>query len=265
MLCFAITYAFYKACEPFLSSGQILFFSNSCSFLLILPFALKGGLKTDKFPMIALRTLLGATASDLISLALSSVSLSEVVLLNNTAPLFVPFIVWACYRTPIKHSLWIGLIIGFAGIAIVLRPGIQEINWGLILSLFSGIASAGMLVAIRQIAHERFLKILFYYFLIFALVTSPSLLSPWSAPDPRIWIYLILAGATMVAAQVTLTGAMRIIPSHEVAPFIYTSVIFAGLIDWAVWNNKPGLISFVGMIVVIIGGLITLIRGAREK
>lgn len=268
MFWFATTYAFYKASEPFLSSGQILCFSNFFSWLLILPFVCKMGTKelaTHHFPMIALRTLLGVGSIYGISLALATVSLSEVLLLNNTAPFFVPFIVWIFYKTKIPHSLWVGLVIGFIGIFIVLRPGFTEIRSGQIFGLCSGIAAAAMLVAVRQIAHEPFLRIMFYYFLIFAAVMSPSLFSAWTFPPATIWLYLVLAGTSMICAQISLTGAMRYAAAHDAAPFLYTSVIFAGLIDWIVWKNKPGMISIVGMIIVCIGGIITMLKGTAKK
>jgi len=262
MFCFAVTYAFYKACEPFISNGQVLCFANFFSWIIILPFSLKNGVKflvTERFFMIVLRTLLGIAAIYSISLALKNNSLSEVILLNNTAPLFFPFIVWLCHRTKIPHSLWIGLTIGFIGVFIILSPGFEEINSGLFIALFSGLAAAGMLVAIRQIAHEPFLRILFYYFLIFWVLLTPSLIGGWPSVSLRIWLLLFLSGASMVGAQVTLTAAMRYATSHQLAPILYTSVIFAGLIDWIFWNNKPKLISILGMVVVCIGGMITML------
>jgi drug/metabolite transporter (DMT)-like permease len=35
-------------------------------------------------------------------------------------------------------------------------------------------------------------------------------------------------------------------------------VIFAGLIDWWIWKDVPELISIIGMIVVCVGGLLTI-------
>jgi drug/metabolite transporter (DMT)-like permease len=268
MLCFAIVYAFYKACEPFLSSGQVICFSNFCSWIFILPFALKNGCKgltSSRLPMIVLRTLLGAGSLYCIARAVGTVSLSEVTLLNNTAPLFIPFIVWIWHKTKIPHQLWPGLIIGFIGIFIVLRPGIHEISPGFIFGLISGITTGAMLVAVRQIAHESFLKIMFYYFLILWLVASPFLFTPWSSPPLKIWLYLALAGLSMIGAQISLTVAMRSTSPHDIAPLVYISVIFAGLIDWIIWDNKPGLIAILGIIVVIVGGIMTIFKGQKTR
>jgi drug/metabolite transporter (DMT)-like permease len=65
-----------------------------------------------------------------------------------------------------------------------------------------------------------------------------------------------------------MTIALRHATAHETSPFIYTSVIFAGLIDWIFWNIKPDYISGIGMVVVIIGCVITLLithKGNTKK
>ena len=260
---FTVTYAFYKACGPYLSSPQIFCLSNFCSWVLILPFALKKGFKwlaTEHFSLIILRSLVGIVAILSIILALKSISLSEDMLLNNTSPLFIPFIVLIWNKIKIPHSLWAGIIIGFIGIAIILRPGFGSFNIGHVFGLISGIATAFMLVIIRKIAHVPYMKILFYYFLCGWVLLSPFLWFHWTSPPPIVWIYLVSSSALLVLAQLAMTSTFRYISSHEAAPFLYTSVVFGGLIDWIIWKNTPDLLSLVGMTIVCIGGMVTLIR-----
>jgi len=72
----------------------------------------------------------------------------------------------------------------------------------------------------------------------------------------------------MIGAQVCMTIAMRHAAAHEVAPFIYISVIFAGLIDWLVWKIQPDYVSAIGMTIVIIACIITLLishKGNTKK
>lgn len=263
MLMFSATYAFFKACGPFLSNTLCIFFVSLFGWLMVLPFVFKEGKKilvTNRFPFIALRTIFGLIAFLCITYALRTVSLAEVVLLNNTAPLFVPLIVWICLKTRISFQVWLGLSMGFVGIFLVFRPGFGAIEVGLFVALLSGLFSAALFVATRQIAHEPFFRVLFYYFLIFIVLLSPFLFIDWTAPPYWVWIFLILAAIFFLAAQLTLTAAMRHAPSHELAPFIYTSVVFAGLIDWVFWRDVPSLLSLIGMVIVCIGGLVAMIK-----
>lgn len=267
MFFFSIVYAFYKACAPYLPNTLIIFFQGLCSWLLISPFILKKeihGLYSSKWFLIILRTLAGLLGIYCIAEALETISLAETNLFNNTAPLFVPFLIWIWHRTKIPKKLWLGIIIGFIGIFIIFRPGFGSVDLGIFFALFSGVFTAILLVITKEIAHEPFIRILFYYYLIFWVALFPFLFTQWSNPPLFVWLFLILAGISNILAQISFTIAMRHAPSHEIAPFIYTGVIFSGMIDWIFWHNKPDLISIVGMGVVCVGGAMTLIFSRKK-
>lgn len=266
-LCFAVVSFFYKICIPHLPNTSIIFFQSLCSWLLIAPFAMMKGkdfLVTKHFPMILLRTLLGLGATLLIILALSTVTLAEASVLNNTSPLFVPFIAFLFFKERINHDLWWGLIIGFIGIIIIMRPGFSAVSIGLVYALISGLFSASLIIAVRHIAHENFLRIMFYYFLILWALMLPLIFFRWATPPPIVWVYLLCSGVVMIGAQLLLGGALRNASSQEVAPFLYTVVIFSGLLDWLFWGIKPDLLAVVGMIVVIAGGILTTLFSKKK-
>ncbi len=261
MLLFSVTYAFYKACGTVLPNTHTIFFQSFFSWIIVLPFALKGGIKelvTPNLGKIAIRTIFGVLSLYFITLALQRVTLSEVVTLNNAAPLFIPIILWLWHRNAISLKLAVGLLIGFAGVCVILRPGFAEVKLAHLFAFFSAISSAMLLIITRQIAHEPFRRILFYYFLIFWLVLLPFIFTGWAPFPPVIWLYIASAAISMILAQVCFTYSLRYASSNEVAPIIYTSVIFAGLIDWLIWKETPDLLSLVGMIVVCAGGILTL-------
>lgn len=261
MLCFSVTYAFYKACNPYLSNLHTIFFMSLFAWLLVLPFAVKGGVRSLISPQlgkIVARTLFGLAGLYCITRALKTVGLAEVSVLNNTAPLFVPLVLWFWHRTKISLKLAIGLLVGFAGVWILFRPGFSEINVDLAFAFMSGLATALLLVITRQIAHEPFRRILFYYFLIFWVALLPFVFIEWTSIPPFVWWLIVLAAISMLSAQVSFTMSLRYASAAEVAPLLYTSVIFAGLIDWWVWKNVPTLTSIAGMVIICIGSLMTM-------
>jgi drug/metabolite transporter (DMT)-like permease len=264
MLLFPVSYALFKVASPYLTNTLIIFFQSLVSWLLIAPFAIRRGIATKHFPLILLRTAFGLISLYCISMAIRMTEISIVVLFNNTAPLFVPFILWIWFKTKVQSKIWVSLSIGFLGVLLILRPGFQSINPGLLLALLSGISSAHLLVVTRQIAHESFIKILFYYFMIFCFVLSPFLLADWTSPPAHIWAVIGLSGITMIGAQLAFTAGLRYVPSHEAAPFIYSAVIFSGLIDWIFWKEAPDLLSILGMVVVFSGGLMAILANRKK-
>lgn len=265
MFLFPVTYACFKEASPYLPNTLIVFFSSLGSWIILLPFALKQPLKTDKLGLISLRTLFGLGSMMLITLALKTTNIAETVLLNNAAPLFVPLIVWIWHRTRIPNLLWISLLIGFLGIFIVIRPGFAAVHIGTLFAFLSGITSALLLVAARQIAHEPFVRVLFYYFLLFALLLSPFLFTSWQNPPLFIWGLIALSSISQLLAQLSFTAGLRHVSSHDAAPFIYSSVVFSGLIDWAVWHKTPSLITLIGMAVVCFAAALSIMLSSKPK
>ena len=45
--------------------------------------------------------------------------------------------------------------------------------------------------------------------------------------------------------------------------YFYSSVVFAGLLEWALWKSVPDALSIVGMIVVAAAGVLALRIGAE--
>lgn len=267
MFCFSVTYAIFKACSPYIPNTQIIFIQSLFSWIFLIPFVMRRGvesLKTEQFWLIATRTLFGLLGLLCITAALKTINLAEVVLLNNTGPLFVPLIVWLWHRTKISFFLGCSIIIGFAGVFLVLRPGFDALQMGMLLAALSGVFTALLLVVTKQIAGEPFLRIMFYYFLLWWILLSPFALLNWHPMPLWIWLFLIAAAISLIGAQWTFTAALRFAPSQEVAPLIYTTVIFSGLIGWIVWDEKIGLLSLIGMIIVCVGGILAMFT-ARKK
>ncbi len=65
----------------------------------------------------------------------------------------------------------------------------------------------------------------------------------------------------MVPCIKSLSHAVKHASSRVVTPLLYTSVIYGGIVGWAVWGNIPPLINFVGIILVVIGSMFVIYYG----
>jgi drug/metabolite transporter (DMT)-like permease len=92
------------------------------------------------------------------------------------------------------------------------------------------------------------------------VMVAPIAAVEWQPVVPRAWIFLIGIGLTQLPAQVFIVLAYRYASSVKLGPFIYTTIVFTALIDWAVWDRPPTLFVVLGMLLVIGGGLVA-IRG----
>ena len=208
--------------------------------------------------MIVIRCLLGAGVAFTMTWALKTISVAEATLLNNISPLLVPFIAYIWIKDRIAHGIWPCLAIGFLGVLIILHPWGGGMQSGMIVALISGVLSATLVVAARQIAHEPLYKVLFYYALIMCLAASPSLATESHLPSWNTLVFTLMAGVAMLASQFFFTLSLRHLRPLHIAPLLYLIVPFSGIFDWIVWRVHPSLPFFFGTLLVILGGLLSL-------
>lgn len=164
---------------------------------------------------------------------------------------------------------WSAILIGFAGVLIVIRPGTEGFS---VLSLLAVVAVVGL--AVRDLATRRVpraitsMQLATYGFgvlvpagVAIGLVTPEPVLMP----SPAEWG--MIAGALIVGplGYYALIAAMRIGEVSVITPFRYTRLIFAMAISWAVFSEPPDRWTLIGGAVIVASGLYTPWRQARLR
>lgn len=223
------------------------------------------GLKTDTFGRHIVRGLAGCFGFYFFYMALEHVALVDAALLRHTAPLFVALVAWLWVRAKVPASRWGPMILGFAGIALILRPSSSPNLWHLC-GLASGLALAVSMVGTRLLSHsEGSLKILFYYNGLSLIMSLPIAIWFWQPIPSWAWPYLIYNSLSIFVAMWLYTKAYSYAKASTVAPIGYFSVVNAGILGWLIWDHIPDNIALVGIAVVIAAGLLTVFITAKDE
>jgi drug/metabolite transporter (DMT)-like permease len=267
--CVAVMSALAKSAGG-VSTAVLAFFQSSISLALLAPWALRAGvgtLKTRRLPLHLLRAVAGVLSQALMFVAVKKMPLVNAVLLANSAPLFIPLITWVWLRKPVRATVLVSLAIGFAGVVLILRPGLALLaNPVAFVAIAAAVCSAFALVSVNQLSEtEPAPRVLFYYFLISSAGAAPFALWKWVAPTGIEWVLLGGIGLTMTASQVLILAAYRRASPGRIASFNYSVVVFSGLIGWVVWKNTPNWLSLVGVLLVTAGGILSTVLGGRRS
>ena len=84
----------------------------------------------------------------------------------------------------------------------------------------------------------------------------------WQVPPRALWGLLLVMGVLATAGQLTLTRAYSLATAGRVGPFIYSSVVFAGALDWFFHGTLPDRLSLCGAALVILAGIMGLRKSA---
>ncbi len=262
---FAVMSVFVKKIGTELPTSMPIFFRFAMSFILLLPWVMRDTsfrFKVQNPWRYGTRILSALLALFLMFYALKFIPLVNALLLNNTAPLFVPIIAYLLTGAKTPYKAGMGILIGFVGIALILRPSQQIFSTASCIALVSGILAALAIVEMRIVSKTSSVtQMLFYYFLVSTMVSGIVAACQWQTPTAQIWWWLLGIGVFGTIYQVFATLAYVTAPVRLMSPLMFFIVIFGGLFDWVLWNHIPDTLTLIGAVVIIVGSLIAIYFG----
>ena len=268
--CFAIASAFVKVINSKISIIQIIFFQCIIGLIFVVPYCIKRktfSFKTQSLPVHLVRDLTGLLAFVTYFTAIKQLNLVDATVLTYTAPFYTP-VIWRIWtRGTLENDVWWTIILGFIGIAFILRPSEEILQPGALLGLLAGILTACSLVSIK-ILNQRFeplSRTLLFFFLVGALLSFPFAVYYWSWPNAIQFLQLIIMGSALALGQLLLTIAYRHGTASFLSPLSYFMIIFTMLISWWFFHQTPGWHSFIGASLIIFGGTLTFIFRRKPK
>lgn len=158
---------------------------------------------------------------------------------------------------------WAGIVIGFLGALVVIRiweVGITGLNIGVVFMLGAAFANASYQITTRGLRHDDPLTSLLFTGAVGALVTSILLPFHWSMPDTFGWLLLVSTGVMGCVGHLCLIKAFQAAPASVVAPFSYSSLVWATLFGFVIWGDVPVWTTVLGAAMIIGSGLYIFLR-----
>ncbi|WP_274544675.1 DMT family transporter [Legionella oakridgensis] len=268
-LCLSCMGALAKAVSSYASTAVVVFIQNLVSVILIVPFVVYVGihqLKTQRIGMHFFRALTGSAAWYCLFLAIPIISLTNATLLLYSAPLWMPLLGFLFFEEKVSPKVWLGVLVGFVGIILVLQPGKDFFHPGDFIALAGAILMSFALFSVRWLrTTEPVIRILFYYFSLSTLIFLPMALLYWRMPTTLLpWCYLIAIGVMMALSQLFITMAYKHASAVRLSPYIYSVIIFSALLDWFIWGHAPNVWENGGIVLVLAGGIIASLESKKK-
>ncbi len=223
--------------------------------------------KTRSLPRQLLRGLLMIITTVMFFSVLQRLPLAEGTAMNFLAPLFVMAMAPWLLGEPHRLHRWLGVVAGFAGMLIVVRPGAQLDPVGVVLGLFTALAFALFQISTRRVAHDDPLTTSYYGGLFGAISLTLGLPWFWKMPELPLWQWALLVstGVTGFLGHWLQTAAYRRSPATLLAPFSYLQIVSAATLGWLVFGQVPGLVSWIGIALICLAGLSVVMIETRMR
>ena len=222
--------------------------------------------RRDLLPLVT-RSLAEVSSSLLYLLALRQMPLGNISAIMQSLPLAVMLGAAVFFRERMGWRRIGAVLVGFAGVLVVLRPGTGAFDEWAIIALLSVV-----LIVVRDLVTRKFSgdvgssTVAFYA--AFAVMMSGFVLGfeePWRWPTQRETLLLLLSASFLTAGYITAVASMRVGEISFVAPFRYTSLLFAIVLGLLVFGEWPDLWTISGATLIIWAGIYAILREGKAR
>jgi drug/metabolite transporter (DMT)-like permease len=224
--------------------------------ILTLPFAIHaGGIAVIKpaMPLFhALRAALLISATGFFFWGLRYLSIADTLSIFFVQPLVVTMLSPVVLGEHVGIRRWSAVVAGFIGTLIIIRPGLQAFNPGVVMALAAGTSLAFYMLMTRKISGAAPAMVTTYHTsLMGAAIATAIVVFTWQQPSAMQW--LLFVGLAFVAAL----GHYLIVRAYDygeaslLAPLAYTEMIMATALGWWFFGEFPDRWTFLGVAILI--------------
>lgn len=210
-----------------------------------------------------LRGLVGVSAMAFMVFTYSKLQLSEATLLKATTPIFIPLIALVLLHERVSRLTWLAITIAFVGVFIVVGPNNLQLDYsiGWLTGIAAAILAAIAKVLVRKLGRTDSSKVIIFYFaLTGVIISAPFAYMQWHTMDLYLWALAIALAIFASLGQFSLTKAYTIAPAGKIGIYGYTSIPFASLIGWFIWQEPLSIQLIIGMLIIVYAGILNVKR-----
>lgn len=217
-------------------------------------------LRTDNAKVQLIRGFLFFLATGLVVTSLKYLPLPTVNAIGFSAPILVAALSLPALREPVGLKRWLAILVGFAGVLLIVRPGMPSFDWLILLPVAVAMTNSLRDVVTRRLTRtDSSLAILFWssvVVLVFSVPTAPFSWRPLEIHDIGLFI---LSGCLYASAHLLMIEAFRYGRAAAVASYRYSGLIWSVIFAYAIWGHIPDWAVFIGA-AMIAGGSIYMLH-----
>ncbi|MFG1301176.1 DMT family transporter [Xanthobacter sp. V3C-3] len=239
----------------------------ACSLLVFNPWTVPGLLRTSRPLLQVGRSAMLFLTTALNFTALQFLQLDQTVSIMFSVPFFVALFAGPILGEHVGLQRWLAILVGFAGILLVVRPGAGGIHPAAILSVGAAATYALYAISTRMLARtDSSQTTLFYSSLVGSVAASLPLPFVWETPhEPLVFASMLSLGIIAGFGHFLLILAHKRAPAATLAPYIYTQILSMIALGWLVFGQMPSLWTLGGAGIVIASGIYLLVMEARNR
>lgn len=234
--------------------------------ILIAPFVIKNrAARTPRFQAHFWRNLVHYSAQYAWFFALTLIPLAQVVSIEFTLPIWTAILAALFLGERLSSYRILAIALGFAGVLIIVRPGVSTIELGQIAALYAAIGFGVSVTMTKSLTRtDSALTIIFYMLLMQAIIGLAPALYVWQWPSAAVWPWVAVVGFVGTVSHYSLARAMAHADATVVVPMDFLRVPLTAIAGYLLYSEQIDLFLTVGAALILSGNFLNLKRDARR-
>lgn len=237
------------------------FFFHTLLVALFMGARLPYGFTSRRFSMQFSRSILMLATTVFFFIGIARTPLATASTIMFLSPIFVTLLAIPFLGEMIGPRRWAGIVLGFIGALIVVRPDWGGLEIGLLSVLCAALTNASYQIVTRKVrVYDSPMTSLFYTGIVGAIAMTIVVPFYWQSPSAFAWLLLVLLGVAGSLGHLCLIRALRLAPASTVVPFSYTALIWATLYGYVLFASLPDRYTLLGAALIMGSGLYIFYR-----
>lgn len=194
-------------------------------------------------------------------LALTLIPIAQVVSIEFTMPIWTAIL--AALFLGERITIWkaLAIVLGLAGVLVIVRPSFSAINTGQLIMLAGAIGFAISVVFVKSLTRtDSVVTIIFWMLVIQSAIGLIPAIYVWVWPSAHVWGWLLVVAFCGTYSHYCMTQAMRHADATVVIPMDFLRVPLSAAVGWLVYNETLDVFTAVGVALILLGNLLNMKR-----
>jgi drug/metabolite transporter (DMT)-like permease len=253
---------------PHIPAHELILFRSIVSIVLSVAMLQKLGIPLlgNNKKVLLMRGIFGTTALLMFFYTLHNIPLASAVTLQYLSPIFTALFAAIFLKEKMQIKQWLYFGISFVGVALIKgfdeRISLTFMLIGICSAMFSGMAYT----CIRQLKDTEHPVVVVLYFPLVAIpIMSVMSYLNWVTPQGTDWLYLLMMGLFTQIAQILMTKGIQSGLANKMISLKYVGTIYALAIGYLLFGESYGIMSLLGIAMVISGVVLNLWKKKSRK
>lgn len=248
-----------------LSIFQIMLLRSTLGIAMLWPLVRAAGglsaVRTGRLPQHAFRNVIHYAAQYGWFVALTLISLAQVVSIEFTMPIWSAALAVVFLGERMNRRKWFAVLLGLVGVAVIVRPGSGEINAGQLIALAAALGFAISVVLVKSLTRtDAAVAISFWMLIVQSAIGLVPALAVWQWPSVHVWGWVVVVAFCGTYSHYCFARAMQHADATVVVPMDFLRVPLTALVGWLAYSERLDLFTLLGIGLILTANLLNLAR-----